>query len=101
MIAALALALPVYSTTENKGCYSDAGSLKNKGPYTYQSLGYCEDLCSRGGYSVAALTRGNMCYCGDTLPPQSAKVDDDKCDQMCIGFPTTTCKTLQLNTRTS
>ncbi|KAJ6087291.1 hypothetical protein N7467_006205 [Penicillium canescens] len=92
IIAALALALPVYSTSSgNVGCYSDAGSLKNKGPYSYQSPGYCEEVCLRDGHKVAALTRGNMCYCGDTLPSQSAKVDDDKCDQMCIGWPSDSC----------
>jgi hypothetical protein len=96
IIAALALALPVYSTPSgNVGCYSDAGSLKNKGPYSYQSPGYCEELCLRDGHKVAALTRGNMCYCGDTLPSQSAKVDDDKCDQACIGYPSDSCKSLE------
>ncbi|KAJ5766816.1 uncharacterized protein N7511_004432 [Penicillium nucicola] len=88
ILAALALALPVHSMV-NMGCYSDAGSLKNQGPYSYQSPGYCQDHCLGAGKSVFALTRGNMCYCGDALPTE--KVNDDKCNQVCPGWPAESC----------
>ncbi|KAJ5306322.1 hypothetical protein PENANT_c017G06251 [Penicillium antarcticum] len=92
ILAALALALPVYSSSSGYvGCYSDAGSLKNKGPFSYQSVGACEQSCVRDGHNVIGLTRGNMCYCGDAVPSQSAKVDNDKCDLACPGYPADKC----------
>jgi hypothetical protein len=94
ILSALALALPVYSlsSTASMGCYSDIGDMKSQGPYTYQSPGYCQDRCSKNDFKVAALGRSDMCYCGNNLPSQSAKVDDDKCDQPCVGFPAEMCK---------
>ncbi|KAJ5864652.1 uncharacterized protein N7529_006568 [Penicillium soppii] len=93
ILSVLALVLPVYSSssTARMGCYSDVGNMKNQGPYTYQSPGYCRNKCSAQGHTVAALSRGNMCYCGDKLPSESAKIDDDKCDTVCLGYPAETC----------
>ncbi|CAG8371509.1 unnamed protein product [Penicillium salamii] len=92
ILSALALALPVYSaSTDSVGCYSDIGSMKSQGPFTFQSPGHCEDQCSKKGFKIAALGRGDMCYCGDQLPSQSAKVDDDQCDIQCSGWPEATC----------
>lgn len=93
ILSALALALPVYSaSSETVGCYSEIGSMKSQGPFTFQSPGHCEDQCSKKGFKIAALGRGDMCYCGDQLPSQSAKVDDDQCDIKCSGWPEATCK---------
>ncbi|CAG8037161.1 unnamed protein product [Penicillium salamii] len=92
ILSALALALPVYSaSSETVGCYSEIGSMKSQGPFTFQSPGHCEDQCSKKGFKIAALGRGDMCYCGDQLPSQSAKVDDDQCDIKCSGWPEATC----------
>lgn len=94
IIAAFALALPVYSlsATAEMGCYSKVESFKNQGPYTYQSPGYCQNLCAKNDYKVAALSRGNMCYCGDKMPSDSFKTDDDQCDTPCVGWARGTCK---------
>ncbi|KAJ5124171.1 uncharacterized protein N7515_007996 [Penicillium bovifimosum] len=93
IFSALALALPVYSlgVTAGMGCYSDVESFENQGPYTYQSHGYCQDLCSKKDFKIAALTRGTMCYCGNKMPSDSAKVADEKCDALCIGYPGSSC----------
>ncbi|CAG7918229.1 unnamed protein product [Penicillium olsonii] len=92
ILSALALALPVYSSsTASMGCYSEVDSMKSQGPFTFQSPGHCQEQCSSKGFKVAALSRGDMCYCGDKLPAESAKVDDDKCDLTCPGWPEEKC----------
>ena len=94
ILSALALALPVYSlsSTASMGCYSEIESFKNQGPYTYQSPGHCQAQCAEDDYKVAALSRGNMCYCGNEMPPDSAKIADDKCDVPCSGWPAGSCE---------
>ncbi|KAF9252619.1 hypothetical protein DTO006G1_8771 [Penicillium roqueforti] len=93
ILSALALALPVYSlsSTASMGCYSAIESFKNQGPYTYQSPGHCQAQCAEDNYKVAALSRGNMCYCGNEMPPDSAKIADSKCDVPCAGWPAGSC----------
>ncbi|KAI9927909.1 hypothetical protein ASPWEDRAFT_29301 [Aspergillus wentii DTO 134E9] len=73
------------------GCFDDAGSLKDQGTYTYQNYAYCVQTCQQGDFSIAALTDGDRCYCGNELPPSSAKVDDGKCNVKCSGWPQDTC----------
>ena len=92
--SALALALPVYSlsATASMGCYSEVDSFKNQGPYTYQSPGHCQAECAENGFKIAALSRGNMCYCGNKVPSDSAKIADDKCDLPCSGWPAGSCE---------
>lgn len=93
LLSALALALPVYSlnSTASMGCYSAIESFDNQGPYTYQSPGHCQNQCAGKNFEVAALSRGNMCYCGNKVPSDSAKIADDKCDIACNGWPAETC----------
>ncbi|KAJ5816349.1 hypothetical protein N7447_008582 [Penicillium robsamsonii] len=93
IFSALALALPVYSlsSTAGMGCFSEVESFKNQGPYTYQSLGYCEAQCTGKDFKVAALSRGNMCYCGNKVPSDSVKIADDKCDVRCPGYAAQNC----------
>ncbi|KAJ5592425.1 hypothetical protein N7537_009329 [Penicillium hordei] len=93
VFTALALALPVYSlsSTASMGCYSAIESFKNQGPFTYQSPGHCQSQCADNDFKVAALSRGNMCYCGNKVPSDSAKIADDKCDIACTGWPVASC----------
>ncbi|KAJ5970609.1 uncharacterized protein N7479_000527 [Penicillium vulpinum] len=93
ILSALALALPVYSasSTAGMGCYSKVESFENQGPYTYQSPGYCRAQCAGKDFKVAALSRGDMCYCGNKIPSGDAKIDDDKCDMPCVGWPAGSC----------
>jgi hypothetical protein len=94
LLVTLALALPALASTSisQVGCYSAVPSLKDEGDYTFQSQGYCENKCQKGGFRVAALTGGNQCLCGNQLPPESAQVDDDKCNVKCAGWPEDNCK---------
>ncbi|CAI7625779.1 unnamed protein product [Penicillium discolor] len=93
IFSALALALPVYSlsSTASMGCYSAIESFKNQGPYTYQSPGYCQTQCAGKNFKVAALSRGNMCYCGNKVPSDSVKIAEDKCDIACTGWAAASC----------
>lgn len=90
---ALAFALPVLAsvTITQIGCYSDIPALKDQGTYTFQSQGYCEEKCQKGGFRIAALTGGNQCLCGMELPLKKAKVDNSKCDMRCTGWPENNC----------
>ncbi|KAJ5357747.1 hypothetical protein N7541_004905 [Penicillium brevicompactum] len=90
ILSVLAFALPVFSAS-GLGCYSEIPSLKSQGPYSFNSLGYCQSKCIEKEFKFAALTRGNMCYCGNTLPSQSNKVDDEKCNTVCPGYPVNNC----------
>ncbi|WEW60579.1 Protein SLG1 [Emydomyces testavorans] len=67
--------VPINKSTY-KGCYSSSGSMEDQGAYTFQSTGYCRDLCTSLKRAVMGLTMGSNCYCGDKLPPASAKTDD-------------------------
>lgn len=93
IFSSLALALPVYSlsSTASMGCYSAIESFKNQGPFTYQSPGHCQTQCADKDFKVAALSRGNMCYCGNKVPSDSAKIADDKCDIACTGWAAASC----------
>jgi len=80
-------------------CYSSAGKLKQMGDLEFNSRGDCHELCvttevknGGDGYAVMAMTKGTLCYCGNTLPNDSLKVDDAKCKQPCPGFAPEMCK---------
>lgn len=99
LFVTLALALPALTsaTVTQLGCYSSVPSLKDEGEFTFQSHGYCEEKCEKGGFRVAALHGGLQCLCGNELPSSSAQVDDDKCDIVCPGWPVDKCKLAELN----
>ncbi|OQE29355.1 hypothetical protein PENSTE_c002G02333 [Penicillium steckii] len=94
LLAVLAFALPAFAGSRawnNLGCYSSVPSLTSQSKYEYMSGGYCANKCSSEGYRVAALTGGSKCACGNEQPSKSAKVDSDKCDSLCTGFPGDKC----------
>jgi len=73
------------------GCYSSADGLTEGGTYLYQSTSYCQQNICTGQQSVMGLTNGNDCFCGNSVPPASSKVDDSKCNVGCTGFGQTKC----------
>lgn len=93
--AALLVALCAPATADSYtklGCFSSSSiqsSLSYKNSYTYQSSGYCETQCL--GHKIVALTKGNQCYCGDTVPSSSDQVDESKCATPCQGYPLENC----------
>ncbi|KAI5289015.1 hypothetical protein KEM52_000943 [Ascosphaera acerosa] len=93
-LAASLLSLASISVTpaaayELKGCYKKFNPLTDKGVYIYQAAGHCVDECKN--YAVMAMTMGNDCACGDTVPAKSDKTDDDDCDKGCVGYPSDAC----------
>jgi len=73
------------------GCYSSSDGLTEGQTYLYQSTSYCQQNICTGQQSVMGLTNGNDCYCGNSLPPASSKVDDSKCNVGCAGFGQVKC----------
>lgn len=83
------------------GCYNSSGSLQTKGEDNFQSRGKCRETCVKNntpGYAVQAMTNSTLCLCGNFLPNDAYKVDNNKCRQGCPGFEQETCKNLFLYT---
>ncbi|KAL5359273.1 hypothetical protein BJX96DRAFT_56047 [Aspergillus floccosus] len=92
LTALLSLTLPFTANAYSYvGCYSDPGSLDSQGGYTFQSEGYCTEVCSRLEKPVMATTAGTKCFCGDEVPPSSASVPKSKCNVACAGYPGAMC----------
>ncbi|KAI5817033.1 hypothetical protein BZA77DRAFT_41340 [Pyronema omphalodes] len=75
------------------GCYSSAGSMNESIPQdTFMAVGACRPACTKGtGFAVMAMTKGTSCWCGNTFPAKSYRVDDTKCKQPCGGYDKEMC----------
>lgn len=86
----------------SQGCFSDSTPLVDQGPYTYQSNGYCQQLCMKTSNNlVFALTKGSNCLCGNQLPAKSAKTADSDCNVKCAGWPDVMCMVFSITFRGS
>ncbi|KAL9602981.1 MAG: hypothetical protein Q9219_001506 [cf. Caloplaca sp. 3 TL-2023] len=74
-----------------KGCFTSSDGFEDRGSYTYQSPGYCQEQCVGLGKPVMALTGGSNCWCGDLLPITSSKTTDTQCGTSCQGYPDDKC----------
>lgn len=74
-----------------EGCYSSEGSMSMDSTYLYQTKGWCQGICVGKNKAVQATSNGNECWCGDEMPPKSAKVDQSKCNSKCAGYGTEMC----------
>ncbi|KAK3620123.1 Protein SLG1 [Elasticomyces elasticus] len=74
-----------------EGCYSSSTGLTDQGSYMYQTKGYCQPICVKQDQAVLGLSGGSNCWCGDTLPPASSKVDDSSCNTPCNGYGQENC----------
>nr|AFJ52146.1 WSC domain protein pullulanase [Aureobasidium pullulans] len=71
----------------------DHAGLEDNGTFNYQSKGHCQETCIGVGATVMAMTDGNDCWCGSTLPAKSSlQSDDSKCSTSCVGYPDDMCK---------
>ena len=66
-------------------CYSDPGPLQFQGSSPLTSPEYCQQQCWNKRATVAALTAGNQCFCGNELPNSSSQVEDGSCNVKCAG----------------
>jgi cell wall integrity and stress response component len=73
------------------GCFSSAGSLESQGLYTYQSSGYCTQICWKQSMTVAATGQGSECLCGNVPPASADLVPDSNCNMPCSGYPVQSC----------
>lgn len=88
---AAALAYRQYKTLVYEGCYSSSSGLTKNSSYTFNTKGYCQEQCVPMGMAVEATSNGDECWCGNSVPPASAKVDDDKCTTTCTGYGPEIC----------
>lgn len=73
-------------------CYDTLGSVPDEAnDSTFQTSGLCQTYCTSKGAKVMATSGGTSCYCGDTLPSNAHKVDDDQCNIGCGGFDKQMC----------
>ncbi|KAG9728257.1 hypothetical protein KCU84_g23789, partial [Aureobasidium melanogenum] len=97
-VAAVTLALSALSVqtvsaitagpVTDAGCFSGSAGLEDNGTFNYQSKGHCQETCIGVGATVMAMTDGNDCWCGSTLPAKSSlQSDDSKCSTSCVGYP--------------
>lgn len=84
------LALSTAAAQTLQGCYKIDSSLTSIGSYPYQSTGYCLTQCSGSRSAVFALTNGNECLCGNSLPA-GGMVSESNCNQACAGYPSDNC----------
>ncbi|KAH8888507.1 hypothetical protein GQ53DRAFT_240723 [Thozetella sp. PMI_491] len=85
-------ATPQLNTPVVQGCFSSNSSLVYTATPDWNSKDSCATTtCKAAGFKVAATTQGKLCYCGDTYPPESARVDDSKCDVECGGYGWDAC----------
>jgi cell wall integrity and stress response component len=73
------------------GCYKSSVGLKFNNTDQFQTSGACQKVCVPDGKDVLATTGGSDCWCGDYMPPKSAKVADSNCDQICNGYKPEMC----------
>lgn len=108
-VAAVTLALSAFSVqtvsaitagpVTDAGCFSGSAGLEDNGTFNYQSKGHCQETCIGVGATVMAMTDGNDCWCGSTLPAKSSlQSDDSKCSMTCVGYPDDICKLTLDNT---
>ncbi|KJK67847.1 WSC domain protein [Aspergillus parasiticus SU-1] len=70
--------LSVPALALNTACYNDLGSLTPSRSTEFQSVALCQHFCNEKNKPVYAV-QGQECFCGDTLPPLSAKVENTEC----------------------
>ncbi|KAK4686420.1 hypothetical protein P7C73_g3711, partial [Tremellales sp. Uapishka_1] len=77
----------------NKGCFAP-GTFLSGAAYSYSSSGVTPSLCRRTcknkGFSIAGITNGNNCVCGNSAT-YGAAVAPASCAAACTGNSTQTC----------
>ena len=44
----------------------------------------CQQYCQEKGYSIAGVTYGTVCWCGNEQPAQEYLIPESKCDWPCV-----------------
>ncbi|ODQ64994.1 hypothetical protein NADFUDRAFT_83116 [Nadsonia fulvescens var. elongata DSM 6958] len=73
------------SAYQLEGCYSSSGSLTFKNTDSVgQTSKTCYATCE--GKKYMGLTEGNQCWCGDSAPSSSDKINTSSCNLQCPGY---------------
>lgn len=72
------------------GCYKTTVGLSLKGKDDFNSIGKCGDVICIG--QAAFGMNQKQCFCGDEIPSDADKADDELCNIKCPGFPTDECR---------
>lgn len=75
-----------------EGCFSSPGSMKLNGSDAWQTKKACKGQCAPLGFALEATTNKTDCWCGNSKPPSSDLVSDDKCNLACDGYPGEMCR---------
>ncbi|KAG0220606.1 hypothetical protein BGX31_010810 [Mortierella sp. GBA43] len=67
----------------------------------YMSQGACTAHCKTNQYLYAIAVGGTSCYCTNESLPEGSRVQDDKCNKPCVGYPLETCGSAFLGAVTS
>ncbi len=89
---ALPQAAAGYKQLAYVGCFSSSETLVDQGQHVFQTSGYCQQVCVNITKPVMGLKDGSNCWCGDLLPPETAKVEDGRCDIPCTGYDKDMCE---------
>ncbi|THW17938.1 WSC-domain-containing protein [Aureobasidium pullulans] len=81
----------VAGAVTSAGCFDSSSGLTQSDTYNYQSKGHCQQLCVKANAVVMAMSNGNECWCGNTLPPKSSLQSDSECSTTCVGYPSDMC----------
>ncbi|KAK1981314.1 hypothetical protein LZ30DRAFT_87148 [Colletotrichum cereale] len=83
---------PLPSALTSHGCYNmNATTWEKYIPKQGISSGSCNDECKLVQKKNVMALNGEDCYCGDSYPPASAVVDDQKCHFPCPFYPDEAC----------
>lgn len=82
-------ATPSPSPSPKLGCYKDTGTPRTL-PTSIQipddlTPEKCIAACSGAGLKFAGVEYMSECWCGDSAPDESLKVDDSECNLKCTG----------------
>ncbi|XP_013172151.1 PREDICTED: xylosyltransferase oxt [Papilio xuthus] len=78
------------------GCYLDEKKLRILSSFygnyaTTNSPEFCVDICMQAGFPYAGVQYASECFCGDVIPPESAKTMEGSCNMKCPGNSTKIC----------
>ncbi|KAL0822523.1 hypothetical protein ABMA28_004572 [Loxostege sticticalis] len=78
------------------GCFKDEKKLRILSSFygnyaTTNSQTSCLDICVQAGFPYAGVQYASECFCGDSPPLESAKIEDELCDMKCPANPAETC----------
>ena len=71
------------------GCYKSTAGLTFKSTEDYNSVGRCGNIVCKDVAAFAMVDK--KCYCGESIPSDSDKVDVENCNYKCPGYPSDNC----------